>query len=333
MTTQTEPTPISETAAVARALEAISEGQRLQLLENRRRRWRTFWWRLAGFVLLAVVLLGAAVGDQAQYAQPHIARVTIDGVIADDPARDALLQRLAEDDNVQAVIVRINSGGGTVVGGEALFHGLRAVAESKPVVAVFGEAAASAAYMTAIAADYIVSRENTATGSIGAIFTVPNFSEALTTLGVEIVELRSGARKAQPSPWGAVDLDALQHEQRLVEETGAWFLELVRERRELDAAAVAELRDGRVVTGGRALELGLVDEIGGETEALAWLVDQGGVAAATVVLDRAPAEPEPSIADVLFGGSPFDVASGAFADVLEAAARTVSGPRLLSEMR
>jgi len=97
----------------------------------------------------------------------HIARLWVDGIIRDDALRDEMINELRKDDQVKAVIVRINSPGGSVVGGEALYRSLRTLAEKKPVVAVMGEVAASAGYMTALAADYIVAREGTITGSIG----------------------------------------------------------------------------------------------------------------------------------------------------------------------
>lgn len=327
----------SDAATIAQALATLSEGQQLQVREARSRRRRTFWWRAIGLTILVLIALGGAFGREAQFAQPHVARVTIEGVIRDDPARDALLRRLATDENVQGVVVRINSGGGSVVGGEALYTELRALAAAKPVVAVLGEAAASAAYMTAIAADHIVSRENTATGSIGVIFTIPNFQDTLEAIGVRIVELRSGERKAQPSPYGDVDLDALDYEQALVDQTADWFLALVRERRGVDAAVIAELSDGRVVTGGQALELGLVDVIGGEPEALAWLAETHGVSRDATILDREIAPEDPSFLSALVdnarAGDPTGVLESGLFDAALDQLQVLTGPRLTSELQ
>jgi len=234
------------------------------------RRRLTFWRILAILALVAAAVAaiprtgGPVVGD-------HLARIRIDGMILDDPRRSAVLADLARSKRVEGVIVHINSPGGTVVGSEALYEQLRAIAAEKPVVAVMSEAAASGGYITAIAADHIVARGNTLTGSIGVIAEIPNFAGLLEKLGVGVTKVKSAPLKAEPSFDSVPTPEALAAQQVLIEDSFAWFKGLVAERRGLEGAALDTVADGRVFTGRMALELGLIDAIGDERTARAWL--------------------------------------------------------------
>ena len=265
--------------------------------ERRRLRRRAWWWRLIALGALVLIVI-TVVARQNPTAQPHIARYDVFGVIADDRARDALLDRIAEDDTVKALIVRIDSPGGTTVGGEALFESLRRVSDKKPVVAVMGEVAASAGYIAALAADHIVARGNTITASIGVILTAPNFSGALEAIGVEVVEVKSGDQKAEPSPYKPIQPESLALEEVLIADSFDWFVGLVRDRREISATALREVSDGRILTGRMAHEMNLVDALGGEREAIDWLEVERDVDADLPVLDHAP----PSEEETFLGG-------------------------------
>jgi len=139
------------------------------LIDRRRLKRRLTLWRLIAVAaaVVAVLAIAGRAGDLAQ--GDYVARFDVDGIIFDDRARDETLKELAENDAVKAVVVRIDSPGGTVVGGEALYRGLRAIAEKKPVVAVIGEMGTSAAYMAAMATEYVIARSGSVTGSIGVL--------------------------------------------------------------------------------------------------------------------------------------------------------------------
>ena len=208
---------------------------------------------------------------RARAGAGHIARFEVTGIITDDPERDELLEELAESEHVKAVVLRINSPGGTTAGSEALFASLRRVAEKKPLVAELGEVAASGGYVAAIAADHIVGRGNTLTGSIGVIMEYPDLTQVMQRLGIELETVRSSELKAEPSPFRPTNPAARARDEALVAESYRWFRGLVGERRGLDGAALDAVANGGVFTGRLALENGLIDEIGGEPEALAWL--------------------------------------------------------------
>ncbi|MGH6907203.1 MAG: signal peptide peptidase SppA, partial [Aestuariivirga sp.] len=177
--------------------------------------------------------------------------------------------------------------GGTTSGSEAVFEAIRKVAKDKPVVAVMDTVAASGGYITAIAADHIVARGNTITGSIGVIFSFPEISKLLATLGIKMEEIKSGELKAEPSPYKPASEKVRQVSEEMVRDSFAWFTGLVAERRKLPLDRVKVLADGRVYTGRQAAEVKLIDEIGGEDKALAWLASEKKIAADTKVLDWA----------------------------------------------
>lgn len=272
----------------------------------RRHRRRAFWWRLLSILLIVGLVFAFAFG-RSEGSGPHVARVSVQGMILSDLKRDALMDTLAASDAVKGVILHIDSPGGTTVGGEALYASIRKVAEKKPVVAVMGEVAASAAFLAAIGADHVVARGNTITASVGVIYTAPNVSGLLDSLGVSVTEVATGANKAKPSFYGPVTEDALEDERALIADSFAWFIDLVRERRDASAETIAFLSDGRILSGRKARELGLVDAIGGEEAARDWLAESRGVDRGIAVRDREPGEPEKgtlsTLVDGLFGGS------------------------------
>ena len=245
------------------------------LYERRRLRRRIGFWRLVA--LLAVIGAAAALVWQAAPRGPYIARHAVLGVILDDPARDDLMREIADDPRAVALILRIDSPGGSVAGAEALYESLRIVAARKPVVAVMGEVAASGGYIAALAADHIVARGNTITGSIGVIAEFPNVERLLDTLGIDFSRVASAPLKAEPSPLREPSAAALAAQQALIDDAYGWFVGLVAERRGLTDAEARALGDGRVYSGRQALEARLIDAIGAEPEALAWLEAGRGI--------------------------------------------------------
>lgn len=241
--------------------------------EERRRRWRrrSFWKGFLVALILGVVLLSGMISETARGFTEQVARVEIAGVITENIEFEAMLDEIAERDNVRALVLRINSPGGTTAGSEALFAALRRVAETKPVVAVLGEVAASGGYIAAMAADHIVARGNSLTGSIGVIMEYPDVTGLLDRFGIDVETFRSSELKAEPAPYRPITPEARRLSEALVEESYRWFRGLVAERRGLEGEALDRVANGAVFTGRIAQEAGLVDTLGGEREAIAWL--------------------------------------------------------------
>ena len=246
-------------------------------LERRRMRRQVTRWRIvAALVALLVIAAAAWRADIRGLAGgPYVARLNISGTIVDDPARDRALSALARDDRMSALIVRIDSPGGTVAGSEALYRQLRVIAARRPVVAVMAQTAASGGYMTALAADHIIAREGTITGSIGVLMQVPNVVDLLGRIGVRIDLIKSDPLKAVPSPLEPLTPEGRAAAETVVRDMYDMFLGMVVERRRLERDRARGLADGRIYTGRQAREAGLIDAIGGEDEARAWLAARG----------------------------------------------------------
>lgn len=250
------------------------------LADRRRLRRKLSFWRIAAFVVAAVaivVAIGLADQDSSIIPTNHVARVDIDGIITDDRAQQEMLRRIAENDRAKALILAIDSPGGTTTGAEALFEAIRDVAEEKPVVATLGTIAASGGYIAAIGADHIVARGNTLAGSIGVVMQWPNATELLDSVGVDVKSVKSSPIKAEPTPFSETPPEAIAVLEDVVSDSYDWFIDLVTERRGLTRAQANVVGDARVFTGRRAVEAGLADAIGGEAIARAWLEDNHGI--------------------------------------------------------
>ena len=253
----------------------MSISQAEVIVDRRQMKRRLLRWRILA-VLAVLFALGALFwsGEDFRKRFDHVARIHIDGLITGDEATLKLLDSLAKASHVKGVIIRIDSPGGTTAGSEAIYEKIRIIARDKPVVAVMDTVAASGGYITAIAADYIVARGNTITGSIGVIFSFPEISKLLDTLGIRMEEIKSGELKAEPTPYKPMSDRVRQVSNEMVQESFAWFTGLVVERRKLSAERVRVLADGRVYTGRQAVTEKLIDALGGEEVALEWLQTQ-----------------------------------------------------------
>lgn len=245
------------------------------IVDRRRLKRQISAWRILA-ILMAVVAIGVGVGRLGFYRErDHVAVLTVSGIISTDYDRARALRKLAEDGHARALLVRVDSPGGTVVGGESLFEELRAVAAHKPVVAVMGDMAASGGYMVSLAADRIFARQGTITGSIGVILQTADVTGLLAKIGVEPEAIKSAPLKAVPSPLEKLTPEGRAATQQVVNDTYEMFQQMVAERRKLPPDKVHELADGRVFTGREAIANGLIDQIGGEPEARAWLASKG----------------------------------------------------------
>jgi protease-4 len=251
------------------------------IVDRRRiRRKLTFWRVLAvllAIVAIAVVGVAASPGGRDAFTTAgSIARINIEGLIRSDQDRVEALERL-ENSHAAAVVVHINSPGGTTAGSEQLYDSLMRLKAKKPLVVVVEGLAASGGYITAIAADHIVAQQSSLVGSIGVLFQFPNFSELLKTVGVKVEEVKSTPLKAAPNGFEPTSQEARDALDALVKDSYAWFKGLVKQRRGMDDAQLEKVVDGRVFTGHQAIDLKLIDELGDEKTAVAWLVAQKSV--------------------------------------------------------
>jgi protease-4 len=261
------------------------------IVDRRRLRRKLTFWRVAA-VLIAIT--GVAVtalmvrrgdGSLAQPLTPQISRVTIQGLILGDHERTEALDRLARSHNTRAVIVHIDSPGGTTAGSEELHQALRRVAARKPTVVVVDGLAASGGYMAAMAADHIVAQNSSLVGSIGVLFQYPNLSDLMSKIGVTYETIKSSPLKAAPNGLEPTTPAARAAVEALVVDSYAWFKDIVRDRRKLEGEDLDRVADGRVFTGRQAIALKLADEIGREQEAVDWLAKSNNIDPTTPVRD------------------------------------------------
>lgn len=269
---------------------SMSTGAADYLVDRRRmRRKLTFWRVVAGAVVVLAVVALAAKG-RASFADrvtPHIARVKIGGLITGDDETLRLLHDV-ETSQSAALILQIESPGGTTVGSERVYDAIRKVAAKKPVVATVDTLAASGAYIAALGADHIVAYGNSLVGSIGVLFQFPNVSGLLDKVGVKVEEVKSAPLKAAPNGLEPTSDAARAALASLVADSFDWFKGLVKSRRNMTDAELAAVDDGRVFTGRQGLPLKLVDELGTEEDAVKWLETERRVGHGLPIRDYAP---------------------------------------------
>lgn len=261
------------------------------IVDRRRMRRKLTFWRVFAILIVigAVVAVGAALrvpGTDVLTGQASgsIARVTITGLIRGDQERVEALERLGKS-RARAVIVHINSPGGTTSGSEQLHDSLMRLKEQKPLVVVVDGLAASGGYIAAVAADHIVALETSLVGSIGVLFQYPNVADLLKTLGVKIEEIKSSPLKAAPNGFEPTSPEARAAIESVVSDSYAWFKGMVKARRQLDDEMLQRVADGRVFTGRQGVPLKLVDELGDERTAIAWLAKEKNIDPKTPVRD------------------------------------------------
>ncbi len=242
-----------------------------QVIDRRRLKRGLVFWRVAAVVAIVAAIVAVVGRGGVPFARDYVARLEVSGFILDDPWRERALADLAGDSRARALLVRIDSPGGTMVGAETLFGALRHVAERMPVVAIMGELSTSAAYFVTLGADHIVGRAGTLTGSIGVILQSADITGLLDKLGVKPEIVKSRPLKAQPNPFEPFSPEAREVTRTVILDLHELFVQTVAERRALAPEQVALLADGRIFSGRQAQAHGLIDVLGGEAEARAWL--------------------------------------------------------------
>lgn len=256
----------------------------LLLDRHRLKRRLVFWRSFAVLAVIAAILVGLQPSG-IWFNRAHLARLSVSGLITEDRKVTLAVNKLATDPAVKALIVSIDSPGGSVAGGESLHDAIARVAAKKPVVAVMRGQAASAAYMIAVATNRIYARQSTLTGSIGVLLEAPQVAGLLDKLGIGVTTIVSGPLKDQPGLTHPLSDQGKTVLQGLVTDMYNQFVAMVAQGRHMDPAKVREVGDGRAYTGQQALKLGLIDAIGDEQTARAWLASTKGVPADLPVED------------------------------------------------
>lgn len=251
------------------------------LIDRKRLKSKLTTWRMVALAGLFAVAVGVGNrfggGTPSPIGRSYIAQISIADVMVDDAKRDAMMKEILEDTHAKAVIVQLDSPGGTTFGGETLYLQLKEMSEKKPVIGVMRTLCASACYMAAMGTNHVIARESTLTGSIGVLLQSVEVSRLAEKLGVGFVTIKSGEMKDAPS----LSEPLTEAQRTVLSETilnsYEHFVKIIVENRKLDDATVRKLADGRVYTGSEAYSLKLIDGIGGTDEALTWLSTEGKI--------------------------------------------------------
>jgi protease-4 len=258
------------------------------IVDRRRLRRKVTFWRVVTAIVAILAIAGTAAvftrGSALTASNGYVARVKIEGLIRNNTERTEALARL-EKSRAKAVIVHIDSPGGTTAGSEQLYDSLRALQAKKPMVVVVDGLAASGAYIAALSSERIIAADTSLVGSIGVLFQYPNFTEVLKTIGVKVEEIKSSPLKAAPNGFEPTSPEARAAIEAIVLDSYGWFKNLVQTRRKMNDAELTQVADGRVFTGRQGLKLKLVDALGNEKTAREWLESAKKVSADLPVRD------------------------------------------------
>ena len=261
------------------------------IVDRRRLRRKLTFWRVVAVAVIVLAIAGAAqlLSNRMGFAGAgaYIARITISGLIRDDQERVEQLDRLGRSSTAKAVVVHVDSPGGTTAGSEQLYDALIRLNERKPLVIVVDSLAASGGYITALAGDHIVAKQTSLVGSIGVLFQYPNVADLLGKIGVKVESIKSTPLKAAPDGFEPTSPEARAAIESIIKDSYGWFKGLVQDRRHLTDDQLTAVDDGRVFTGHQGIDLKLVDEIGDERTAIAWLTKEKSVDGKLPVRDYA----------------------------------------------
>ena len=238
---------------------------------------RNFWLTGLAFIgalflfFLLLLLIGFFLmlrGQPALSTGAKIGIVEIKGLITEADGVLRELHQFAKDDSVKAIVVRIESPGGSVGASQEIYRELKRLRQKKPVVASMGSVAASGGLYVALGAEKILASPGTLTGSIGVMIQIPNVSKLLEKIGVEATVIKSGPYKDT----GSILRPLTEEEKALLYDTikdvYEQFMATIAEARHLEPEKIKKFADGRVFTGKRAKELGLIDELGNLEDAI-----------------------------------------------------------------
>ncbi|MEL0231566.1 MAG: signal peptide peptidase SppA [Hyphomicrobiales bacterium] len=271
--------------------------------ETKGYRRRLFFWRTISFITVAIIVYLSFENQEKSSSNDYIANYNISGLLisADEIIED--LEELKSNNEVNSIIISVDSPGGTTVSAEEIYLKLKEVSSVKPTAIVMRNIATSGAYLLSLGGDVIFSRENTITGSIGVLLQWARVDEALLKLGIEINEVKSGKLKAEPDFFGEIDEEAQQVTKEIIDETFEWFIRIVKVERNLNPSEIYTISDGRIFTGRQAIELNLVDEIGDKNDAKIWLVENKEIDSNSPIIDygksKKPSFIELSLANIM----------------------------------
>jgi protease-4 len=227
--------------------------------------------------------------------------IKIEGVITDSGPVIEKLDKIKNNAGIKAVVLRIDSPGGSVAPSQEIYEELIKLREKKTIVASFGSVAASGGYYIASAAHKIIANPGSITGSIGVIIEFANIEELIGKIGLKSVVIKSGKYKDIRSPTREIESAELELIQGVIDSIHSQFIDAVALGRDIEREKIVAIADGRIFSGEQAKEQGLVDELGNLQDAIKRAAEIAGIEGEPKVIY--PAKEKPSILEFLLEGS------------------------------
>lgn len=271
----------------------------MPLIKNSPNRW--VWITVIVIVVLFLLsrLTGIPGDSRGMSLGPKVGIVEIEGVIYSSKTLIEKLEKLRKRDDISAIVVRIDSPGGSVAPTQEIYAKVSSVNDEKPVVISVGTAAASGGYYIAVGAQKILANPGSILGSIGVRFDFPVVVELMDKIGLKFETFKSGDLKDAGSPTREVTDKDREFFQSVVSNIREQFVDVVAEGRNMSLDMVNSLADGRIFTGEQALELGLVDSLGTLEDAILVAGELGGIDGKPKVFEFE--KKRPTVIDALWG--------------------------------
>ncbi|MAJ67462.1 MAG: signal peptide peptidase SppA [Rickettsiales bacterium] len=214
-----------------------------------------------------------------------IATISIEGIISnpEDTLND--LENINKSSNAKALLVNINSPGGTFVSSKELYDKIKEISKKIPVVTYMREMATSGGYLVSLASQKIFSNIGTITGSVGVILQTAEITELLEKIGINPIVIKSGKLKATPNPLEGLSENDSRYLNDVIKSMQLEFLSILSENRNIESKTLEIISDGRIFTGKQAKELNLIDFIGSKSDAIRWLKDEAKLPQDIDILD------------------------------------------------
>ncbi len=214
-----------------------------------------------------------------------IATISIEGIINNPVEILSDLENINKSSNVKALLVNINSPGGTFVSSKELYDKIKEIRKKIPVVTYMREMATSGGYLVSLASQKIFSNVGTITGSIGVILQTAEITKLLQKVGINPIVIKSGDLKATPNPLEGVSEKDSEYLNDIINSMQLEFLKLLSENRDIENETLRVISDGRIFTGKQAKELNLVDFIGSKNDAIQWLKEEAKLPSDIDIID------------------------------------------------
>ncbi|UIB00502.1 signal peptide peptidase SppA [Desulfovibrio desulfuricans] len=251
-----------------------------------RKRHPVIFWGLILLLLAGVGVFGAALGSNGLMGGQRIALVSVSGPIMDPEPALEWIRKVERDPMIAGVLLRVDSPGGGAAASQEIYSAVRELARKKPVAVSMGSLAASGGLMVSMAGSRVFANASTVTGSIGVRMDIPQLQGLMGKIGVGQETITTAPYKDAGSYMRPLSTEQRDYFKKVLDDMHQQFVDIVADGRHMEHARAAALASGKIFTGREAVQLGLVDELGGQQTALAWLSEQCGVPAERKLVTR-----------------------------------------------